>query len=353
MQDAFDDYQRMADQRERDIHERIDQNQEENHAPRHAPMTITAEAIIAANDERKMKLLTNFTINEFQAVYNVVDQVLKERAHKDALASPQTRFLLTLTWCKYGETYKPMAMKFGLKYTYARQIVTQTISQTQPVLESVYIKWISVPERIGANIPVVDYQFLLGSIDATVQKIYRPARRQRDYYSGKHKMHCIKTQALVNPGGLLIHHSHCVPGAQHDFNLFKNSGIKELISKENETCQRVLNSNCTVLGDSGYQGLTNEIVGGVTPHKKPRNGELSEEEQRENAKIGKNRIIVENWFGRHKILWAICAGTFRQDIRMYEKIWGLCAALTNYHITLHPLRADEYRPWMDRTDEDN
>lgn len=353
MQDAFDDYQRMSDQRAQDIQDRIDQNHEEERPPRHEPMTITAEAIIAANDERKMKMLTNFTINEFQVVYNVVDQVLKERAHKDTIASPQTRFLLTLTWCKYGETYKPMAMKFGLKYTYARQIVTQTISQTHSILESVYIKWISVPERIGANIPVVDYQFLLGSIDATVQRIYRPSRRQRDYYSGKHKMHCIKTQALVHPGGLLIHHSHCVPGAQHDFNLFKNSGLKELIAKENETCQRVLHSKCTVLGDSGYQGLANEIEGGVTPHKKPRNAELSAEEQNENTKIGKSRIIVENWFGRHKVLWAICAGTFRQDIRRYEEIWGLCAALTNFHITLHPLRADEYRPWMDRTDEDN
>ena len=105
-----------------------------------------------------------------------------------------------------------------------------------------------------------------GSIDTTVQSIYRPSIRQRDYYSSKHKMNCIKTKALVNPGGLLIQYSHCVPAAQYDFNLFKNSGVIEFISKENDTC--------TILSDSGYHGLLNEIEGDITPHKKLRNIEL-------------------------------------------------------------------------------
>ena len=352
MEEAIDNYQTLVDQLVRRMQDRMAQVQPLNPAPRHPPLIITAERLIETNDDEKMKLLTNFTVREFQHLYSIVEQILSERTHKDAVASTQTRFLLTLTWCKFNETYKPMAMKFGVKYTYARYIVNQTILLAQPVLESVFIKWISVPERIGANIQVVDYQFLLGSIDATVQRIYRPSRRQRDYYSGKHKMHCMKTQALVNPAGQLIHHSHCVAGAQHDFSLFKNSGLKDLIEKENETCQRVIHSHCTVLGDSGYQGLANEIPGGVTPHKKPRNGELTEQQQQENSVIGRNRIIVENWFGRHKILWAICAGTFRQDIRRYEAVWGFCAALTNFHISLHPLRANEHLPWMDPPDSD-
>ena len=62
---------------------------------------------------------------------------------------------------------------------------------------------------------------------------------------------------------------------------------------------------------------------------------------------------VENWFGRHKALWAICAGTFRQNHKLYECTWGFCAALTNYHITIHPLRADEHMPWDDPPDDED
>ena len=321
-------------------------------SPRHKPTIITAENIIANNDNNSMRTLTNFTTQEFVHVYAMIDNILKEGMHSDSLLTPQTRFLLTLTWCKFNETYKPMAMKFGIKYTYARAIVHSTIKRTQPVLEQIFIKWTSVPARLAANVQVADFQFLLGSVDATVQKVYKPTRNQRDYYSGKHKMHCIKTQAIVSPSGLLMHHSHCVPGAQHDMSLFRDSGLKDLIAKENQECQRTLHVNCTILGDSGYQGMAHEVLGGVTPHKKPRGGELTEQQQQENSVIGRNRIIVENWFGRHKVLWAICAGTFRQNHHLYEPVWGFCAALTNYHISLHPLRADEHLPW-DFPQDDN
>ena len=71
----------------------------------------------------------------------------------------------------------------------------------------------------------------------------------------------MKTQAIVSPTGLLMHHSHCVPGAQHDMSLFRESGLKDLLIKENQVCQNVFHQNCTVLGDSGYQGLATEIQG--------------------------------------------------------------------------------------------
>ena len=354
MQNALNDYQNMVNQLVQQMNARqaqVQQNQQQT--PRHTPLNITAERFINDRDDANMKMLTNFTVPEFIHLYGFVDKALKEGSHSNALVSPQTRFLLTLTWCKFNETYKPMAMKFGLKYTYARQIVTSTIHIAQPILERIFIKWTSVPARLAANIQVADYQYLLGSVDATVQRVYRPSVGQRNYYSGKHKMHCIKTQAFVSPSGLLMHHSHCIPGAQHDMSLFRDSGLKDLIAKENAECQRTLNVNCTVLGDSGYQGLAHEIVGGITPHKKPRGGELTAQEQHENGIIGHHRIIVENWFGRHKALWSICAGTFRQNHKLYECTWGFCAALTNYHITIHPLRADEHMPWDDPPDDED
>ena len=352
MQDPFEQYRILADNIARDINARIAQAPQPQPVNRHPPMLITAESIIESDDNDKMKLLTNFTVTEFNHLYSIVDTALRDRCHTNAVVSPKTKFLITLTWCRFNETYKPLAMKFGLKYTYAREISIKTMRICQPILESVFVKWISVSTRLSANIQIIDYQYLLGSVDATVQKIYRPSINQRAFYSGKHKMHCMKTQALVSPTGQLMHHSHCIPGAQHDMSLFRDSGVIELIDKENQHCMNTLHAHCTVLGDSGYQGMSNEINGGVTPHKKPRNGELNDAQRAQNETINRNRIIVENWFGRHKVLWAMCSGTFRFSHKFYETAWGFCAALTNYHISIHPLRANEHLLWDDPPSDD-
>lgn len=74
--------------------------------------------------------------------------------------------------------------------------------------------------------------------DATVQKISRPGKNQRAFYSGKHKFHCVKTQAFVSPVGLLMHYSKTVDGKIHDFALFKNSKLIELIKNENSNCNK-------------------------------------------------------------------------------------------------------------------
>ena len=116
-------------------------------------------------------------------------------------------------------------------------------------------------------------QNILGSLDASVQPITRSVIKeiQRAYYSGKNKIHCVKTQALVSPTGLLIHASKPVERSIHDFQLFKISNLDELIAKENEKCELVLGFNATTLTDSGYQGIMKILPGSITPWKKFRN----------------------------------------------------------------------------------
>lgn len=177
---------------------------------------------------------------------------------------------------------------------------------------------------------IKDWPTLLGSLDATVQIIKRPtkAKVQKSFYSGKHKFFCYKTQALVSPTGFLIHCSQPVEGSIHDFELFEMSKFEELTLKENEDYQRVLVNNCITLADAGYQGLSKKIPGVVTPYKRFQSGHLSD----------KSRIIVENWFGRYKSLWAVMGTKFRLDLSSYKSFWFFCASITNFQIKLHPLR---------------
>ena len=68
------------------------------------------------------------------------------------------------------------------------------------------------------------------SIDATEQKVRRPSRKQKCYYSGKKKIHTIGTQiATDSENKLVVSVSDSYPGSVHDYDLFKRSKIAQQI----------------------------------------------------------------------------------------------------------------------------
>ena len=136
MEQAVDYYNDLADIIQQGIDNlRQRQQAQQPRRPPHPPLTITAEKLIAERKEDTVKLFTNFTIEQFEHIYSLVSEALAEGTHKDAMVTPKTKLLLTLLWCRFNETYKPMANRFGIKYTYMRGIVIQTIQRIHPVLE--------------------------------------------------------------------------------------------------------------------------------------------------------------------------------------------------------------------------
>ncbi|RHY96587.1 hypothetical protein DYB37_013965 [Aphanomyces astaci] len=95
-----------------------------------------------------------------------------------------------------------------------------------------------------------------------------------------------------------------------------------------------------VLADKGYQGIQHNVRA-VLPLKKPIGGILTFAEQAKNDRIASDRVIVENYFGRLKTLWATCSDTYRWSRKSYDIVFQACLALTNVHVRLHPLRAED------------
>ncbi len=60
-----------------------------------------------------------------------------------------------------------------------------------------------------------------------------------------------------------------------------------------------------------------------------------------NATVASNCIIVEIFFGRLTKIWAIISSKFRWGEEMYDVLFHLCMALTNYHISFQPLHNEE------------
>ena len=60
-----------------------------------------------------------------------------------------------------------------------------------------------------------------------------------------------------------------------------------------------------------------------------------------NATVSSDRIIEENFFGRLTKLWGVILSKYRWSEEGYDDIFRLCVALTNFHISFHPLRDEE------------
>ncbi|ETV63773.1 hypothetical protein H257_19295 [Aphanomyces astaci] len=81
------------------------------------------------------------------------------------------------------------------------------------------------------------------------------------------------------------------------------------------------------------------------------NGSLDRHDLERNANVSSDRVIVENFFGRVCLLWKISYATFVWGTKCYDAIQRLTFALTNYHLTLMPLRQydqHQYRAVMAR-----
>lgn len=107
-------------------------------------------------------------------------------------------------------------------------------------------------------------------------------------------------------------------GKTHDFELFKQSKIS-------------LSNDTKCLGDSGYQGLAGEHENSRTPLKKPKGGQLTKEQKRENRELARERIVVENVI-RHLKIFRIVAEKYRNRRRRFGLRFNLIAGLYNFEL---------------------
>jgi hypothetical protein len=125
-------------------------------------------------------------------------------------------------------------------------------------------------------------------VDCTEQPIQRPGTDavQREHYSGKKKQHTLKTEYLTTAEGRIASVSPSYPGSHHDL-----------------TIRRVgprLPDGVHLYGDSGYQGYDKEHRNFDFPYKKPKGGELNEEEKKYNHGLSIFRVRVEHRIGDTK-----------------------------------------------------
>ena len=109
----------------------------------------------------------------------------------------------------------------------------------------------------------------------------------------------------------------CCKGSIHDFTLFKQSIGTRISGKY------------YLFADSGYQGIIKFHKNSTIPKKKPRNGQLSEEDKEFNRLLSKYRIYIEHVNNRLKT-FKILSTTYRNRRKRYNLRINLIAGIYNY-----------------------
>jgi hypothetical protein len=87
-----------------------------------------------------------------------------------------------------------------------------------------------------------------------------------------------------------------------------------------------------IQADSGYQGILKFHKNSETPKKKPKGGELTAEEKRENRRISRDRILIENINAKIKV-FKILANKYRNRRKRFALRMSLICGLINFELS--------------------
>lgn len=278
-----------------------------------------------SHNPEEFKRVCKFTVAQFdQLLWPYLDDIVERdqsRGGRHPKLCPKSKLILVLSYLRTGTTYADLCPYFGISKSRARQIIKDFIPKMIDRLEVnlVWKDWNLQNEHLS-EIDGNNFSRCVGIVDAMEQPINRPKNDQQLWYSGKSKMHTIKSQIVVEPvSGRIIHCIAGVSGRIHDKRLFDESGVLELVR-----------NNEYIMADSGYQGIQADVRA-LLPVKKPRNRDLTSEEKLWNRKLSSKRILVEHVIGRlqnWKILKNRWTGKY-STIELYRIVFRLCAILTN------------------------
>lgn len=232
----------------------------------------------------------------------------KPGAGRKAKLAFADRLLLALLYYRTYVTQEFVGFLFGVD----KGTVSREVQELGLCMAGVF----RIPER---KVRVDPDDLAAVFVDATEQPVNRPRRRQRRSYSGKKKRHTVKHQVVVTrkrkgPGEKqrvrIKAMSKAAKGRVHDKKVYDRSRLR-------------IPTGVPKSGDSGYQGSDLRV-----PRKKPRNGQLSDEEKRSNRRLAKERIVAEHGIGKMKI-WRIAADRYRNPPRRHTVMMKNVAGLHN------------------------
>jgi len=290
----------------------------------------------ALRNESVLRSLTGLRIKQFAELHQKFDMELAKRkidakverrrapggGRKHTLENSEDKLFFILLYLKVYPTMELAGFLFGV----AKSQICTWVKTFQPVLEAVLSETHDLPKRkISAMKEFIERfpNVKKVVVDGTERPRTRPknSEQQRLYYSGKKKRHTLKNTVVVDPKRkkvlILTPTTH---GSVHDKRDLSDNDIIPNIPDD-----------IPIELDLGYNGIQNEYTGIIIPHKKPRNGELTKKQKKQNRKIASSRIRGEHVIGLCKRYRCI-SDTYRNRRENFEDaIMLTCCGLTNFY----------------------
>jgi hypothetical protein len=224
----------------------------------------------------------------------------RERRGRPRKLNLEQALAMALERSKKGYSLEDLARK--------NEISTSTAYRTIEMIKSILGKrQICQKGRLDAACAVI--------VDATETQILRPQKNQRRYFSGKCKRHTVKTEIAITPtDGQIIAISSTVPGAVHDFALFRQ--------------KKPFPTDTRIIADSGYQGIAKLCPLSWIPHKKPKHDALDVVELLCNRAHAIIRVCVENILAKIKA-FKLLSGRYPNRPAKYNRDFRMVATIVN------------------------
>ncbi len=235
------------------------------------------------------------------------------------LREPADKLLFILFYVRHYPIQEVQGFFFGL----SQEQANDWIHRLTPILTKALGYEAQLPERrphrldeVLSEVPALEF-----FLDATERPRQRPKdpERQKRYYSGKKKRHTIKNLVITDRDGRLCYVGKTVEGKRSD---------KAQADQENYRFPE----GSTGYKDKGFQGYAQPGVNWKQPKKKPRGGQLTDEEKAENRLINQVRVKVEHALAGVKV-FRIVSDVFRNRKQDYEDaVMEIASGLHNFRL---------------------
>lgn len=211
---------------------------------------------------------------------------------------------MCLFYLRQLPTFEVLGLQFGVSKTEANDRFHYWLRLLREILPASLLEQVEHQVSDYALVQELLSQFCL-IVDSTEQPRERPGdnQAQQECFSGKKKQHTFKNQLITLPEGKdIVDVLVGAKGPISDISLFR---IQQQKFADGQTFD----------GDKAYVGAMNI----TTPHKKPRNRELTAEQKAENKVFSSQRIFIEHVIQLLKI-FRVAKERFRLHPDTYEQV---------------------------------
>lgn len=204
------------------------------------------------------------------------------RGRKPSLLRIEDKLFFILFYLKTYPLQEVIAYLFGISQGQANYWIHLLSKILKIALDRKGYLPKTLPEELLSALEKEAHQDLI--IDGTERRRQRPKDdvKQKELYSGKKKAHTVKNILLIGGNDREIKYlSRTCEGKKHDKKITDEANLE--FPEATDLYQ-----------DSGFQGFHPEGVNVHQPKKKPKGGELTEEEKETNSIISSIRVSVEH-----------------------------------------------------------